>query len=348
MGIKFLEPLKDAQNSKPATTATPPEKEQPKNTSAVSDSSGNGNKPQEASTDYVNNVLNSSVFDDQNTTAAQSVRKNSNQTQEQILQKLKDAGIKTTKIHYEKGETDFAQYTAALDDELKKAIVDSFDCEADYILQQEILSLFQEKHSMGTGTFKSTLAKMGYTISVDKVKTGLLTDWKADVGSNYERHTIQLISIKDPKTGAEIKIADTNGNGYIEVEEVVANEFLTGIAAQIDISNLKNAPSASGSIASSSGELGNYTTASANGTEAFTNQAERIQQETSAQNGKQRLSEQQYKILKEKLIKRFINKGYSETEASAKALSYLQERYMISEGAKSIGDLEKIAQAVAA
>ena len=51
---------------------------------------------------------------------------------------------------------------------------------------------------------------------------------------------IDIFTFTDPSTGAEIKIADANGNGVIETEELFFNELLTDI--NTEIMNTNNNP----------------------------------------------------------------------------------------------------------
>lgn len=146
---------------------------------------------------------------------------------------LQNAGIKTTKLG--KNETTFAEYGAALSDELKQMIIDSFDDPEDYILQQELAGLFTENNYVNTNKLIQILEQSGYTVERTSVKTSYIKDYK-----KYGDRTgvveggIAVLTIRKPGTNAEIKIADTNGNGAIEVEELFMNELLTGISKSID------------------------------------------------------------------------------------------------------------------
>lgn len=333
MAIKLLEKLKQASNSSSRAAK-------------VSDSSGNGAKTTKSSSNSKTTSQKSqsalSIFDGSDNKSTNSIQKNSNQTQEQILAKLRAAGLKTT--HINKNETDFAQYTAALSDKLKKEILDSYDCEADYILQQEILGLYKKRHDIKNGDFAATLKKMGYTVSRKSEKTTYLTDWKSGRHSTYREGHISVYTVTDPKTGAEIKIADTNGNGAIEVEEVVANEFLSGISAQIDLSNFKNVAVSSGGsaggLASLSSKYGqNSAQTTSNGASS---------QESYSSDGKLKLNERQYNLLKQEVVKEFEQKGLDSQTATSKAQSRLREKCMISDEAKNIRGLDEIAQSIAA
>lgn len=158
---------------------------------------------------------------------------------DEYIASLNEAGLKTTKLG--KNETNFAEYGAALSEEVAMDIINSFDTEADYILQQEIAGLFKNKNVIDVGDFISALKSMGLEVSRTSVKTSYISDAKAHngVGQYIENGSIGLFTIRDPETGAEIKIPDANGNGAIEVEEVFMNELLSGISKEIDKTNLQ-------------------------------------------------------------------------------------------------------------
>jgi len=160
---------------------------------------------------------------------------------DEIIANLQEAGVKTTGLR--EGEVNFAEYGAALSDEVKQMILDSFDCEADYILQQEILALFTQNNDIKIGDFIRALSRMGYKVTQESVSTSYIIDDKKSAahggGTLNEHGRISIFTITDPATGAEIKIADTNGNGAIEAEEVIMNQFLEGVSSKIDTSNFQ-------------------------------------------------------------------------------------------------------------
>ena len=159
---------------------------------------------------------------------------------DEFVSRLKSAGLKTTSLG--KNEVNFAEYAAALSDELKQEIIDSFDCEEDYILQQEIAGIFQGRNVINNSDFIKALKSAGYQVERSSQKTSYIVDDKvgdAKGGGQLTNGSISVFTIRDPETGAEIKIADSNGNGAIEVEELFMNELLTGISAQIDTSHFQ-------------------------------------------------------------------------------------------------------------
>lgn len=151
---------------------------------------------------------------------------------EDIIQNMNNAGIKTTSIR--KGrEADFEDYGNALSTEMKKMIMDSFDCEQDYALQQQLAGLFANRHDIKNGDLIKACKSMGLNISRTSVKTSYISDYKGGNFSNSVRNgSISVFTISDGK-GGEIIIADTNGNGAIESEELFMNQILGDINMEI-------------------------------------------------------------------------------------------------------------------
>ena len=266
------------------------------------------------------------------------------QSYEEFASKLQEAGLKTTKLG--KNETNFAEYAAALSDEVKKEILDSFDCEADYILQQEIAGLFQGTNALNFEDFEKELERNGYTFSKETVKTSYIIDYKKGASGNGGKLTeggIKIYTIQDPRTGAEIKIADSNGNASIEVEEVFMNELLDGISKQIDTSRFLQAATISHDSNGNAIE------------EDPIAKAERLnkldeEEKENGTYGKKHITAAQYANLKAKAVNELVNKGYDKQLASTKAESYMQQTYTIVEngaGAKvSTNDTTNIVSSV--
>ena len=153
-------------------------------------------------------------------------------TYAEVVQQMQNAGMKTTRIKQGK-EADFEDYGNALSPEVKKMLMDSFDCEQDYALQQQLASLFSNSHDVKNGDFMKLCKKMGLTVTRQSVKTTYISDYKGGNKSNSVRNGhISVFTISDGK-GGEIKIADTNGNGAIESEELFMNQILGDINAEI-------------------------------------------------------------------------------------------------------------------
>lgn len=158
------------------------------------------------------------------------------QSNNEWTKSLNDRGIKTTHLSSEK-ETTFIEYGAALNDDLKSRILDSFDTEADYALQARIASdLFGKRSNVHRSQFVKYCKDMGFNIKRETVSTSYIGDYKNGSARGYhERGGINVYTISDPKTGAQIVIADANGNGIIESEELFMNEALSGIAGDLKI-----------------------------------------------------------------------------------------------------------------
>jgi hypothetical protein len=74
-------------------------------------------------------------------------------------------------------------------------------------------------------------------LNFSHAKTQYITDEKATGGKRGNAHTgtITVMTFRD-KNGGEIKIADANGNSFLESEELFLNEILGGV--NIDIGML--------------------------------------------------------------------------------------------------------------
>lgn len=158
------------------------------------------------------------------------------QSYEEFIKSLNNAGLNTTKIHTNRNEADFADYGFAMSDELQNMITESFDNEQDYVLQAELASLFGKKSNLDNGDFAGLCRANGYTVKTEYVKSSYLPDNKAGnrMGSrSLSTASLTVYTISDGK-GGEIVIADTNGNGAIEMEELFMNQILSDIAVDVD------------------------------------------------------------------------------------------------------------------
>lgn len=160
---------------------------------------------------------------------------------------MEDSGLKTTKINEQWGEANFFDYGAALSDDLKDMIcnpnkynldasddaTDGFD-KNDERLQAEVAALFKNKNVMQRGDFVETLRSMGYEVSVSYVKSTYIPDNKADGhwDTNVSTASIGVYTISDGK-GGDLIVADANGNGALESEEVMMNHILDGVNADV-------------------------------------------------------------------------------------------------------------------
>ena len=149
-----------------------------------------------------------------------------------VIQQMKDAGIKTTGIRQGR-EADFEDYGNALSKDVKKMIMDSFDCEQDYALQKQLAGLFTSRHDVKNGDFMKACRSMGLTVTRKSVKTQYMPDYKGGNFSNGVRNgSLSVFTISDGK-GGEIVIVDSNGNGAIESEELFMNQLLGDINMEL-------------------------------------------------------------------------------------------------------------------
>lgn len=167
-----------------------------------------------------------------------------------FLNKLQSQGLKTTST--EANEANFSTYGNALSDSLKSQIMDSFDRDEDYEIQANIAGLFKGKGSnfMDSDSFMAGCQNLGYTVNVEYQSTSYISDYKAGNYSNsVSNGAIAVYTISDGH-GGEIKIADANGNGGLETEEVFMNNILGDVMKDISIPT--NASGASGASTASS------------------------------------------------------------------------------------------------
>ena len=174
-------------------------------------------------------------------------------TYQEFEERLHSAGIKTTSIREGK-EANFADYGNALSDDLKQQILDSFDCEQDYQLQSMIADLYNDNKSvLQSGQFVSACKNMGLTVNISYQKTSYISDYKAgNFDNSVGTGSIAVYTISDGM-GGEIKIADANGNGALESEEIFMNQILGDINYEISV---KQGTSAEKLGASSSSNYG--------------------------------------------------------------------------------------------
>ncbi len=144
---------------------------------------------------------------------------------------LNSRGIKTTSLG--NGEANFADYTNALSDSLKQEIMASFDTAADYDLQSKLASVLGGKNLIQSTNLKQALSGTGINYSVKYVNTSYIVDNKAGgYTKNATNGSIAVYTFTDAN-GGEIKIADANGNGALESEEIFMNEILSGVVSDI-------------------------------------------------------------------------------------------------------------------
>ena len=167
-------------------------------------------------------------------------KKNKLQQQNQRLQQLKSNDyISSGKVHLSKDLETSKKIINSLDDSIKQELISSFDCEADYQLQKDIAAYFGSRTGINNHDLNGTININGKTIQVTSKKSEVAVDFYNETnGMNHG--AIDIFTFTDPSTGAEIKIADANGNGVIETEELFFNELLTDI--NTEIMNTNNNP----------------------------------------------------------------------------------------------------------
>lgn len=162
------------------------------------------------------------------------------QQQNQRLQQLKSNDyISSGKVHLSKDLETSKKIINSLDDSIKQELISSFDCEADYQLQKDIAAYFGSRTGINNHDLNGTININGKTIQVTSKKSEVAVDFYNETnGMNHG--AIDIFTFTDPSTGAEIKIADANGNGVIETEELFFNELLSDI--NTEIMNTNNNP----------------------------------------------------------------------------------------------------------
>ena len=183
-------------------------------------------------------IFNQNIFEEENKTADKKDRSTTKANYDEYIAQLKSLGLKTTSLG--NGEANFAEYGAALSDEIKNEITKSLDDPNAKVIQDKLIAAYQEKgrNELHTSEFKNIAKQLGYEVKSEYVKTTYIVDNKYDghYDTDVTDGAVEVITIVDPSTGAEIKIADSNGNGAIEIEEVMMNEILEVISANIDTS----------------------------------------------------------------------------------------------------------------
>ncbi len=172
-----------------------------------------------------------SVFNDKNGgLTTQEVQGN-----DEWVKSLQARGLRTTGIHDR--EANFEDYGNALSTELQQMILNSFDNDQDYKLQTQLASMFSNTNYRNFSDVIAACKQMGITVTRESVRTTYIHDNKFDGHwnkTNAQNGSITVFTFSDGK-GGEIKIADTNGNGALETEELFINEILSGIASDLQV-----------------------------------------------------------------------------------------------------------------
>ena len=165
-------------------------------------------------------------------------------------EKEQQDGLRLTKTG--KNEADFSTYFGALSDDVKTMLADSFDCEQDKELQAQIAAAFKSNNTnfLHRSDIAALCKQMGWTLEITSYATSYIPDYKGGNFSNSINHNgrIPIYTISDGK-GGSIMLADANGNGGLEIEEVYGNELLSGVVSDIkpgDSEYVKGSGSAGG------------------------------------------------------------------------------------------------------
>ncbi len=161
---------------------------------------------------------------------------------------LKGRGYSTTGLG--KTEANFADYGHALSDELKNRISQNAQTQEAKELQAFVASLFGGKSNLQTSELLKKCRAAGLQVTSSYQKTTYILDEKNRKSpgkgtKQVKTGSVNVIEITDPKTGAKMVIADSNGNAAIEIEEVFLNEILSGVTSDIKASNVAGLDSVS-------------------------------------------------------------------------------------------------------
>ena len=154
---------------------------------------------------------------------------------EDFLQSIKSRGLKTTSLG--NGEANFADYANALSSGLKEELLQSIGDEAgDAQLQSKVAGLFGGKSVMQSNEIINAAKAAGLNVSVEYVSTSYIIDNKQD--GHYDKDvTNGAIAVYTFSDGnSTIKIADANGNGALEAEEIYLNEILGDVTNSLGAS----------------------------------------------------------------------------------------------------------------
>ena len=253
-------------------------------------------------------------------------------------------GLRTTHMRNDE-EVNFAEYTAALSEELQKELASYFADGAEnrdeaLAAQQAIASVYAKMNdnSMHVDAFARAVRSLGYDIEWGTVRTTYIIDDKKSKdkgGGSATEGNITIFTIKNKEGEVLFKVADTNGNAEIEIEEVFANELITGIANEIDRDELLAA------AANFKGNIGggsrSYDLSDMNLTSTYIdsegNVVDGLTQETEEaaekENGKYVVNQAQYNKLLNEKAEIFKRMGLEQSDAMANAKTYMSANYTI-------------------
>ena len=166
---------------------------------------------------------------------------------------------------------------------------------------------------MNQKSFISGCKSLGYEVKVEYVKTSYISDYKAGNFSNsVGTGSIAVYTISDGM-GGEIKIADANGNGGLETEELFMNNILGDVMKDISIPTNNNVAAQSVSPSSNSAQS------------VFENKNATNTIETKKE---EKVSQDEFN----NKVEEYLKKGYSEQIAILKAKTELNVMAMMYTG----------------
>ncbi len=234
----------------------------------------------------------------------------------QFIDKLHQQGLKTTYINTAAGEANFSTYGNALSQSMQNEIMDSFNTEEDYKMQAEIAGLFKGKGSnfMDSSSFVSSCKNLGYNVKVEYRSTSYIRDYKSGNFSNTVGNgAIAFYTISDGQ-GGEIKIADANGNGGLETEEIFMNNILGDVMKDM-------------SIPTNSAVSGSHATSGSNSSnKSEKDKEEKVTQEDFNEKVDEYLKRGYTKALSSSLAAKDLGKRYSYTGTLAAKLEKEEEK----------------------
>lgn len=143
---------------------------------------------------------------------------------ELFVQKLKAQGLKTTSLS--NGEANFADYFKALNPDIVKTLG------GDNSVRNQVAQLFKSRNVISTDKLIAECKKLGINVKSEwRSDTKHLVDEKAGVGKGVMANGLTILTFE--KDGKTFKVADANGNGALESEELMFNDMLSGISSDI-------------------------------------------------------------------------------------------------------------------
>lgn len=205
---------------------------------------------------------------------------------------------------------DFFNFGSALDEDLKHKITESFDSEADYILQNELSALFENKSSFETKDFMTSIEDMGYEIEDDSYKM------------DFDNGTI--LTIRNSSTGASFSITDADNDGKIQAEELFMAQILDKIQNEQEEKNTDEQEDSELELEK------NYEIIDALIEEQVMKDSEKITKEAGESSNKTSVTPTEYYETLRQRKKEYQEAGYDPKEALEKAKKDVENKLVIS------------------